>query len=105
MKIVFSFKNETFTLRNIPAIWYLSCYNLELNDYIKVLDQHLEDKQKKELCGVVSLKKRNTEAPSTQPKPSNSPAWAVSGRAIHYYSIFVTVIVCAGNSSVDRTIG
>ena len=79
---------------------YLSCYNLELNDYIKVLDQRLEDKQKKELCDIVFLKKRNTGAPSTQPKPSNSPTWAVSGKAIHYYSIFVTVIVCAGDSSL-----
>ena len=47
------------------------------------------------------FKEKKHRAPLTQPKSSNSPAWAVSGRAIHYYSIFVTVIVCAGNSSVS----
>ena len=51
---------------------------IELNDYIKILDQRLNDKQKKELCRVVSLKARRVGSPSTQPKPSGS-SWAISG--------------------------
>ena len=51
---------------------------IELNDYIKILDQRLNDKQKKEFCGVVSLKARRVGSPSTQPKPSG-PSWAISG--------------------------
>ena len=51
---------------------------IELNDYIKILDQRFNEKQKKELCGVVSLKARRVGSPSTQPKPSG-PSWAISG--------------------------
>lgn len=59
----------------------LYCYLfIALNDYIATLDQRLDKKERKELCGIVATKARRIGNPSDQPKPTTGPSWALNSK-------------------------
>lgn len=52
-------------------------HNIELDEYIELLDKRLGERVQKEYVGIVAKKVRTCGQPSTSKPPIDAPSWAV----------------------------
>lgn len=89
-------RSQSKTIFALTLIIHVHVYTFpELNDYIKILDQRLQEKERKDLCGAVSKKLRTLGHPSEQKKPVG-PAWAIA--AGEQFLTFMYIYVHAGTA-------